>query len=197
MKRFFATAAILAAATAVQAQLVDIETRLVPIKTGATTNDLVTPDPFDVWEIVATNNNAGAATSVEIDLAGDFLGFGDTTFKAGSENPVIFGFEAPDSFFVLPAGTDPADVLAVNTTDSSTQLATSYTVAGGADLIPGGGAETTIATISLPAGTAFELPMVYGRAAIGGVFTDIVGIPEPTSVLLAGLAMVGFVARRR
>lgn len=199
MARILALGAVLACAAVSEAQLDFIYIDLQQVGEGRTTNDLVYSSPFDVYEIVATNPNVGAVTSLEIDLAGNFLGTGLTAFKTGAANPVIFGFEAPDSFFVLPEGTDPADVLAVNTVDTSTQLATSYTVAGGADLIPGGGVPTTIVTVSVPAGTPYDLPLFFGRAAIGGVFVDLgCGIcPEPGAGVLAMLATLGAWSRRR
>lgn len=200
MKRFIALAVALAVPSFAAAEA--ITTKLVQLKANATTNALVYAGEFDVYSIVASNPNAAAATSLELSLGGtDMLGLADRTFKVGANNPLVFGFEAPDSFFVLPAGVDPADVLAVNTVDTATSLATSYTVAGGAELIPAGGVDVPIVTISVPAGTAWELPEVLGRAAVSGAFESVVGatvdIPEPTTVMLAGLALVGFAARRK
>lgn len=201
--RYFATAlTLLAVATTAQGQLVGLCPSLVLVRTGATTNDFITPNPFDVYRLNFFNPNDMPVTSLEINLPGDFLGLGNTTFKAGPENPVLFGFEAPDTFFVLPDGVDPSDVLAVNTVDTSTRLASSFTVAGGADLVPAKGS-APIATISVPAGVPFERPEVLGRAAIGGVFVNLLTlvehprcIPEPTAGVLACLALAGAAVRR-
>ena len=202
MKRFIATAAILAAATVSQAQLLDVELTATPIKVGATTNALITDEVFDVWGVYANNPNAGAATSLELTFAGDFFDLGGTTFlnnQSDPGNPQVFGNEAPDALFVLPDAVDPADVLAVETTDSTSLLTSSYTVAGGADLIPGSSENVPVAVISVVSGTAFDIQDIFqeGRAAIGGEFATVVAVPEPTTALLAGLALVGFVARRK
>lgn len=191
-----ATAAVASTAIARPSNILLPE--LVLVGAGRTTNDLVTPDPFDVYEVVISNPYDQAVTSLELSFPGEnLLGFGDTTFKAGADNPVIFGFEAPDAFFVLPDGTDPADVLAVEVEDSSTRLAASYTVAGGAELIPGG-TSATVATISILSGSQIELPAFLGRAVLGGEFAPVGHgfyflpcVPEPTAGLLALVATFG------
>lgn len=173
-----------------------ITTKLVLQKSAATTNALVYPGEFDVYSVVATNPNDAPATSLELNV--DFPGkldLADRTFKAGPENPLVFGFEAPDTFFVLPAGTDPADVLAVNTIDTPTGIGSSFTVAGGAELIPALG-EAPILTVSVPTGTVLELPEVLGRAAVRGQFEEVLGIPEPSAFVLAALGAFGFARRR-
>lgn len=176
---------------------------LVPVQAGATTSPFVTPDPYDVWELVVTNPNPSPATSIEFAVEGPFLGTADTTFKVGSDIPVVFGFDAPDTFFVLPDGVDPADVLAVDVEDSATRLAASYTVAGGAELLPGGGVSTTLATLSTPAGANVinDSNLVGGRAVVDGEFVCIGNlgfqgfcarqeVPEPAGALLAAVASI-------
>lgn len=191
MRYALATLSLLTATATAEAQFSDLYAQLVLVDAGRTTNDLITTEAFDVYRIDAFNPNNLPATSLELDLSGDFLGFGDTTFKAGPENPVIFGFEAPDTFFVVPDGTDPVDVLAVEVEDSSTRLAASFTVAGGAELVPGGGVPTPIVTLSVPSGTEINFRSPIGRAAIAGVFVCISCVPEPTAGVLALLTLVG------
>lgn len=173
------------------------------------TNALVLGEEFDIWTVSASNPNAQDVTSLSLEFTGqDFLGTGGVLFKNGAENPIVFGFEAPDAFFVVPDGFDPPLILAVDSEDSSTRLAASYTIAGGGALIPAGGALTPIATISVPSGTPFSLAdnFASGNSAIGGQFVDFFAlpdhegcIPEPTAAAtgLLALAIAGSTLLRR
>lgn len=195
MKRFAAFAVVVSLAASAHAA--PIVATLQQTQAGATTSPFVFDGQFDTYIVVADNPNDEAVTSLELSLdVPNALNLADITFKAGSDNPIVFGFEAPDTFFVVPGSVDVADVLAVDTTDDGAVLRSSFTVAGGAELIPGMGS-ATIATINVPAGSPVELPLELGRAAIGGQFETVVSIPEPTTVMLAGLALAGFAARRR
>ena len=160
---------------------------------------------YDVYQITAENPNAADATSLELSLnASDFGGAfiqaasASETVKGGAELGDVLGFENPDSFFVVPAG--PDILLAPGTgVDTANQLAGSFTVAGDTALIPAGGS-AVIATIAVPGDTptlAAVPNLVLGRGAVAGEFVNVVMIPEPAAALLAGLAVVGFVARRR
>lgn len=201
MIRNLAVGLVLLGAVVCEAQTnLSLNSELVLIEAGRTINDLLNAEPYDVYEFVVTNFNGTAASSVELQLDGDFLNLGDTTFKVGAENPMIFGFEAPDSFFVLPDGVDPADVLAVNVEDSSTRLAASYTIAGGAELIPANGS-VTLATLSTPAGAEPSIRFIPGRAFFGVSFVGRICfptcIPEPSAGVMACAAILGALARRR
>lgn len=203
MKRHLALLLVLSGAVFAQAQPNDLIHSIVQIEAGQTTNDLVTPDPFDIYQISITNSNASPASLLEMAVTGDLLGFGDTTFKADAENPVIFGFEAPDTFFIVP---DETEVLTSDVEDSPTRLAARFQVLGGDELVPGGGVTTPIMTVSVPAGSPFSLPLVSGRALVDGEFVCVrslggpevsCDIPEPAAGLLAAIGAAGVPLRRR
>lgn len=164
------------------------------------THALVFTGQYDVYTLYAHNPTDFPATSLELTLEGSsFLNLADRTFVAGAELPTVFGFETPDTFFVLPDGVDPADVRAVNVEDTSTRLSAAYTVAGGAELIPAMGS-APIATITVPSGTDvsnFRAVSPIGRAAVAGVLYAVWSTPEPTSAVLAGLALAAATQRRR
>ena len=126
----------------------------------------------DTYKVKVTNTGDNA-TSVEMAFTGDFFQFDGVgaTFRNDPSIPAFFGNHFfPDSFFILP---DAANVLAVDTVDTTAQLSSSFTLPGDTVILPGNGAKTTIAFLTVPAGNAMPV-FVSGRAAIGGAFEDIV-----------------------
>lgn len=196
MTRFFAIAALAVSATFANAM--EINTTLELVSENQETNALVYDGMFDVYNIVAVSELGDAATSLELRLEGNFITAGGRAIKSGAALPVVFGQIAPDSFFVIPEGVNESNILAAPGTTEDTEgvIASSFTVSGDVQLIPGDGTPTVIATISVPAGAGFELPEVLGRAAVAGGFVPVFGVPEPSTAILAGLALVGFAARR-
>ena len=124
----------------------------------------------DTYEVKVTNTGDNA-TSVEMEFTGDFFQIDGAgmAFRDTSGIPNFFGNDFPDSFFVLPGS---ANVLAAGTVDTAAQLSSSFTLPGDTAILPGGGAMTTIAFLTVPAGGAAP-EFVSGRAAIAGAFEDI------------------------
>jgi hypothetical protein len=151
---------------------------------GRTANSLVYPNQFDTWEFqlrsLPGSNPAKNYDTLSLNFtssSGAFLTLGNTTFKNGSVNPVIFGFEAPDSFFVLPPGRTQ---LAATQTDTATNLQSDFTTQGGAVLVPSTGLRTTVAAFSVPTGTklsAAGINFVSGAGVSGGGIPDRVSDP--------------------
>jgi hypothetical protein len=166
--------------------------------------NLFAPGPaVDVYNLVAANPNPYPVSSIGLSLNGDFINLGlpSMAFKAGAELPTLGPNKVAETFFVVP---DPSKVLAVGTIDSNGSLASNYTTQGGATLIPAQGS-SVVAVLSLAAGSPFPSMAGWtGNAAINGVLepgwiflTSLPPFPEPTSGVLAGLALVGAAARRR
>ena len=144
-----------------------------------------------------------ALTSLELSLdASDFGGMfiqaasASETVKGGAELGDVLGFENPDTFFVVPIGSDI--LLAPGTgVDTADRLAGAYTLAGDTALIPAGDA-AVIATITVPGDTTLLSPPArLGRAAVAGKFVCVGCVPEPSAAVLSLLAAMGCVARRR
>ena len=196
MKRIAAFAAVVALAASATAAPLPYSLNLVASQ--QTTNAFVYDGEFDVYNVEVSNPNDAPATSLELTLPlTDAINTVDNNnFSNSADLPVVFGFTAPDTFFVIPSDQLVADVLAVEVEDSDSILSAGFTVAGGAELVPAQGS-AIVATIAVPTGVAVDLPVVIGEAAVGGML-EIVGVPEPTTALLAGLSLVGFgFARRR
>jgi hypothetical protein len=200
-KIFFAGLAVLVTATTSQA---GVFYSWVKTATDQTTNSLVYPGHFDTWEFQLSSQNAtpaqgGAAKNYDAlslnftSSTGAFLTTGSTTFKSGSANPVVFGFNAPDCFFVLPAG---ATQLAATQVDTANILQSDYTTQGGLTLVPISGAPTTVAAFSVPTGTSLSAAGILfaagGAVAQGGNADPILAaVPEPASIAMIGLAVAG------
>jgi hypothetical protein len=119
------------------------------------------------------------------------------TFKNDGSTglPMLGSRLIAETFFNLPSGLAP---LAIDTIDNNTTLSSNYTVAGDVALSPAHGS-AVVATLSLLAGVELDSSTWSGQATVGEMFEPIVfvQIPEPSMVLLASLALVGFVARRK
>lgn len=149
----------------------------------------------DVYEVTVENPNAGDATSLEFAFPGDWVNnqSGGLTFQDSNALPVLGPYTVADTFFVLPTGTSD---LAVDIVDDNTMLQASYTVEGEVALVPAGGS-VVVAVLSVPTGGEVDAASFVGAAAIGGELEEVLFIPEPSTALLAGLALVGFLARRK
>lgn len=190
MTRFFALVAVLAVSSVASAVALDGRYEL-------RTADIPTFDPVefapgpnvDVYDVIVSNSNDGDATSLELALIGDFQNFGTRTFNPDGELQMLGPNTVADSFFVV------ANELAVEPVDQDGVLSASYTISGGGVLVPAGG-EALVAVVTVPTGVSIEAALSGGRAAIGGAFEAVQFIPEPSTAILAGLALVGFAARR-
>jgi hypothetical protein len=190
---------ILAIATAAQAGL---NYRWVQTGTGLYTNDLVLNGSYDTWEFQLQSLDlpgqfGGAAKNYDAlslnftSSSGAFLGTGGTTFKSGSANPTVFGFTAPDCFFVLPTG---ATQLAATQTDTANILQSDFTTQGGVTLVPISGVPTTVAAFSVPTGTTLSAAGIFfvgGSGAASGSDFDRINtfLPEPSALALFSLAL--------
>jgi len=199
-KIFFAGLAVLMMATTSQAGLVY---SWLKTATDQTTNNLVYPGHFDTWGFQLSSQNelpvlGGAAKNYDAlslnftSSTGAFLTTGSTTFKSGSANPVVFGFNAPDCFFVLPAG---AAQLAATQVDTANVLQSDYTTQGGLTLVPISGLPTTVAAFSVPTGTSLSAAGILFVAGAGvsqgGTPDAIIAAPEPAAIAMIGLAIAG------
>ncbi len=170
---------------------------------------LAPAEPVDVYHVSLCNCNPLPVRALQIGFEGDFVN-NDTdsgvTFKETADLIDIGPYAVADSFFVV--NDDVSLVLAVSsyTIDDGNALRSAYTLAGAPTLIPAM-AERVVAVLSVPAGSpALDASIVRQPAAdVGGQFSNFVFlpdnstpcIPEPTTAALAGLALVGFAARRR
>jgi hypothetical protein len=152
----------------------------------------------DVYEVVVFNPNDDDATALEIALFGDFVNQGVPSIafrRHDSDRLPWLGLNlVADTFFILPSGADFP--LAVDIVDTNAQLSASWTVAGDVALAPAAGS-AIVANISVPTGVPIDMSNWSGRAVVDGRFEEIRFIPEPTSALIAGLALVSFVMRRK
>lgn len=185
-----------------------VTTTLELVSEGRQTNALIYDGLFDVYHITAVNPNDAPVTSLDIEITSEQLGAEliqtvRLAIKPGPDFWVPFTSSVPETFFVVPEHTGPADILVAPGTleDSPTRLAAAFTVVGTTPLIPGYGVPTVIATISVASGSSLRNPCL-GRGVIEGAFVD-VGIPingdcvpEPSAIILMGLAAAVFASRR-
>jgi hypothetical protein len=147
---FLVLAGVLAMASASQAALFG---QFVQTATNQSTNPLVYKGTFDTWvfKLTATGGKNYDALSLNFTSGtGAFINTAFTTYENDAKNPIIFGFTAPDTFFVLPAG---ATQLSATQVDTANALQSDFTTAGGQILVPGTGVPTTVAAFSVLAGT--------------------------------------------
>jgi hypothetical protein len=200
MTRFFALVAVLAVSAAATAA--PLRGSLVKSESNVATFDpnIFAPGPaIDIYHVVIENPNASATTSVGLTLDGSFINLGApaVSFRNSAALPTLGPNKVAESFFVIPADKTTAQVLAVNTEDTAGVLSTSFTIQGGANLIPAGGS-SILAVLSVAAGSPEPSQLNWtGNGAVNGVLEAIQFIPEPTTCVLAGLALVGAAARRR
>lgn len=143
--------------------------------------------------------------SIVLDAGETFRGV-DATFDGpmNQVNPFASAtiFNDFNNTLFPPAGADPAqdsqfsfastDVLSIGTEESATSLVGA--LSGLPDF-----AETTIQfaqIASIPNDVTYRLAFDLGGPE-PALFEGVLGIPEPSTALLAGLALAGFVARRK
>lgn len=155
------------------------------------------PGTFDIYTVEATNPNADPITALDLRIESDPDGFGfysqaGISFQQGTETTVVFGFLAPDTFFVLPDGVDPPEVCVGSCAiDTPEELAASF-----ATSIPGGATEPII-VIAVAENDPVSLPAILGTATVGGERVNVVAVPEPTAAAIAALSLLAWVTPRR
>jgi hypothetical protein len=167
---------------------------------GQTTNSAIYPGVFDTYVFELFNSeSAGPVTTLEVDFIGNFLNTAPpNNVRNEPENPVVFGFVAPETFALIPDGASP---LVGSSIDTNARLYVAYTTQGGLPIVPNDGSPTAIAFLSVPAGTVlYRTNLAPSVGVVGGARVDINTVfPEPATLTLAGLALVGLVglARRK
>lgn len=202
MKRFFALALALCAASAAQAA--SILVGLEQLQTNFTST--LTPAPTDIWLVrVLENANTDPVFSFDLAIPGTFVQSVGAPTVANTSGPILVAgvLPAADTYFSVPNAITPGNIaIAPGTaTDSAALLEAAYTITGATPILQPGQIDVILATLAVPAGTDLTLPELLGTAAVrtatGPVAVDVISIPEPSTVLLAGLASVGFLARRK
>jgi hypothetical protein len=124
-------------------------------QTNKTTNPLVYNGAYDSYTFqVESFSPLDASKYDSVGLyfsssTSSFLETGSTTFLQVASNPTVFGFEAPDTFFVLPAGFHGTPLSVV---DTNSTLSVVFTPQDWISLVPVG-PYTNVAYFSVPAGT--------------------------------------------
>ena len=191
MKRFVALAAVLTIAGAAQAELMG-RAELISSNVATFDPSIFAPGPnVDVYHVIVDNGFAADVTSVELLLPGQWLNLNasDLTFKNGTGLPTLGPNLVAESFFVVPEGRTPAQILPVNVEDSDTTLGAAYTLQGGGVFVPASGS-AVLAVLSVPTGAAVDQLAFSGAGVVSGAREVINFIPEPTAAVLAGLALV-------
>lgn len=164
----------------------------------------------DVYQLALTNMGDVAVTSLGLDFTPADIGvteffvdgftasdlFPAQLTAADGTLPEFRGAPITHTFVVKPEGVNPLFVTDGQVNDG-TAFIFNYTSGDG---LVGPDETVGVAHLSVPAGEVPSVPSALG--ALGSFVRDgellpIAGIPEPATALLAGLAAVGFVARRR
>lgn len=165
---------------------------------------LICAPNWDVYTVQAVNDGP-AASSVSLSFSGTpfFALLPDTTFKEGVDLPTVFGFTAPESFFVLPTdfefiqdrGVAFGDITATGIIDTEATLSATFSYDDGTPVLPAN-TTTTIAVLSISAFTDPDLIVGGGVATVDGREVPVRFIPEPTAACLAALACLAFARRQ-
>ena len=160
----------------------------------------------DVYTVTVENPNTSAIIAIGLDLpnaAGTYLNNGNTATNPGPL--VVAGMNSvADTVFISPVPT--ADLLGTGIVDTASQFTVNYAIAGGGVFVPANGGTAAVASLVVPTGATLDFTAFSGTAWFeldensmptfpGQAIFDL--IPEPSTALLAGLALVGFVARRK
>jgi PEP-CTERM motif len=189
--------------TAAVSQAATIVGQFTPLLTNqSSSNYSATPALFDTWAFQVKSDANWDSITLDLKSAGKFIndndsinGTGDFTFKTKAAdgsvtNPGAAANRTVESFMALPPATTP---LAVNILDTANELRASWTTSPTTIQIPSTGLFTTIAMVSVPAGTVLNSSNFGGGSAVllGGPETQITYVPEPATLSLLGLAFVG------
>lgn len=179
------------------------------------TQTLADPTTFadvevDVYNVVVTNPNAFNVYTFSLDLPSEGAPYFASTQSVGTGFPQLGPFTVADSFFLRNAAAPGGAVNPIGIADSASGLSGTVTVLAAdptngnapvddaARIAVGAGGTSALAVLAVPAGSsAITGASFSGTAVIDGSLEQIVFIPEPSTALLAGLALVGFVARRK
>ena len=155
MRMLLRTLVLIAVALSTATAMATFSTTLTRVETGVTTNSLVYNGAFDSWVFSVAYSRSTASTYDGIGFTfssttNSFLETGSTTFNTSASNPRVFGFEAPDTFFITPQGPPPALLPVV---DTSGTLSVLYSPQIFNTLVPTNGVPVPVAYLSMPAGT--------------------------------------------
>lgn len=171
----------------------DLVGSVVNVGTNVATFDpinLVSGPAVDVYQVVVQSNLTTPISSLAIHLDGPFINGMDPpiSFSDLMTLPTLGPNTVAESFITIPSGKLASDVLAVDTIDAGNVLSSSFTLVGGATLVePQGSA--VIAILSLPTGATLD--------TTNWRVNNIPFIPEPTTGVLVGHALIGAAGRRR
>jgi hypothetical protein len=158
--------------------------------------------PVDEYRVALLNSGDVAVSALQLRFEGNFVNNNTASGVSFSARTTFQSITAPfslaDSFFVAPLGEFGTFLPAPGQTiDNGSVLAATYTLSGPPRLIPAFSTRT-VAVLAVPAGSPPPgyHTLTYGAAIIGDELV-VFKAPEPTTCVLAGLALVGAAARRR
>jgi len=161
------------------------------------------PVPFDVYHLQLTNNQIeGIFTLNEIDFAGPWLQAAITSqdgtdLALSAFDQFVGGLGdnfAPDTFW---AGNGATPTLFGSGTDNATNLASDTVASLGTPWVAIGDTGT-VAVFSVPVGfVPGASNYLGGGVIIAGVEVPLSFIPEPATLMLAGMGFIGIAAGRR
>ena len=168
------------------------------------------PTPFDVYHVVVDNTDGPDLFTLEgVSFGGPWLQSSPVPIfsQMGTALPAD-PFDAvvppvgdnftPDTFFSYPGVVTP---FADSPVDTGAELGGVTVAALGAPWV-GAGATETIAVLTVPAGTPLDAasPAFFdgsGGFIVSGEIVPLMFIPEPGTMALAGLGLIGVMLRRR
>ena len=194
------SALALSASAATPARAV-LATALMQVETNVPTFDPVAfgPGPnIDVYHFVLKNFFDSPVTSVQANLPGEWVNRNvpELTFKNGVGLPALGPNLVAETFFVVPDGRTPAQILPVNVVDNSTALAAFYTLQGGGVFVPARG-NAVVAVLSTPTGVSPDPSFFSIAAVVDGQLERPLPWPEPSTGLLAACGAALAATRRR
>lgn len=129
----------------------------------------------DVYHLNLHWDGLGDLTSLQFEIAGQFVAPGFNTFRETTDLLDLGGARLPDSFFV-----SPSNPLALDVVDTAERLAAAYTMPG-TDPYVAHGASETVAVLSVLAGTTPELllGLAVQNAPETGIYSHMFSITDP------------------